>query len=298
MREYRFGESSIANAGVSPTGGFFVGVNYRRISRARKVISYPGAGERDARGQGNPADDGVFKVDIATGEKTLLASYAHLAKILAIAKRDYPIYAHHALVSRSGRHIFFLIRGRNNAWRNGYWGKHAFHPNAGLIIRADGTGLRRQSFDGHPEWAENDRLVVPGQTGFDLVDVASQKSVGRIGTEGVFRNTWEDNALSPNAVWHVASWNPTNSTCIYTFFSRRSLFHVDSPPIQTMRRGSRHGTAVRIDPAPRWNRSGNAILAPGVAGDGTRQLFVISLKLRPEPEPVALLEVAARSAAD
>jgi hypothetical protein len=32
---------------------------------------------------------------------------------------------------------------------------------------------------------------------------------------------------------------------------------------------------IRIDPAPRWNRAGNAILVPGIARNKTRQMFVL-----------------------
>jgi hypothetical protein len=36
-----------------------------------------------------------------------------------------------------------------------------------------------------------------------------------------------------------------------------------------------YGGNIRIDPAPRWNRTSDAILVPGIATNGTRQLFVI-----------------------
>ena len=35
---------------------------------------------------------------------------------------------------------------------------------------------------------------------------------------------------------------------------------------------------IRIDPAPRWNRTSDAILVPGIADNQTRQLFVIKIK--------------------
>ena len=41
-----------------------------------------------------------------------------------------------------------------------------------------------------------------------------------------------------------------------------------------LNRGSYSGD-IRIDPAPRWNRSNNAILVPGLAENKTRQVFLI-----------------------
>ncbi|NQU51091.1 MAG: hypothetical protein HQ522_00985 [Bacteroidetes bacterium] len=34
---------------------------------------------------------------------------------------------------------------------------------------------------------------------------------------------------------------------------------------------------IRIDLAPRWNRTNDAILVPGIAKNGIRQMFVIRI---------------------
>ena len=34
---------------------------------------------------------------------------------------------------------------------------------------------------------------------------------------------------------------------------------------------------LRLDPAPCWNRTGDAIVVPGIAPDGTRQMFIVTL---------------------
>ncbi len=36
-----------------------------------------------------------------------------------------------------------------------------------------------------------------------------------------------------------------------------------------------YGGDIRIDPAPRWNRTNDAILVPGIAKNRTREMFVI-----------------------
>ena len=36
--------------------------------------------------------------------------------------------------------------------------------------------------------------------------------------------------------------------------------------------------ALRVDPALCWNRDGTAVVAPGIASDGTRQTFLLSLE--------------------
>ncbi len=41
-----------------------------------------------------------------------------------------------------------------------------------------------------------------------------------------------------------------------------------------LNKGSYSGD-IRIDPAPRWNRTNDAILVPGLADNKTRQIFLI-----------------------
>ena len=50
---------------------------------------------------------------------------------------------------------------------------------------------------------------------------------------------------------------------------------VKSPPIflSTWR-----GGPLRLDPAPAWNWTSDAIVVPGIAPDGTRQMFLLELK--------------------
>jgi len=38
------------------------------------------------------------------------------------------------------------------------------------------------------------------------------------------------------------------------------------------------GGPLRLDPAPGWNRTSDAIVVPGIAPDGTRQMFLLELK--------------------
>jgi hypothetical protein len=89
----------------------------------------------------------------------------------------------------------------------------------------------------------------------------------------VFPDTRDDNALSPDGTWYVGSQKVRNK-CIYTFYRMADGFWFRSPEIPTKPGGG----DVRIDPAPRWNRTGNAILVPGLAQDGTRQLFILRIR--------------------
>ena len=274
VREFRFGNESIANGGVSPTRDEFAGINYGKITRSREVISYPGAFDHTADGSpANSDSDGLFRIDIKTGKRQLLVAYAQLSDLILDTEKNrarlgdpdkYPIYVHHTMWSRDGQWIFFLVRGKQNK-----------RPDQACIIRRDGTGLRKVPYAGHPEWSANNELILgsskPEHAGaYNLWDVSAGKWSGTIGDRGVFPDTLDDNALSPDAKWYVGS-HKRGDNCFYTFYRFADGHSFESPPIPTKAGG---GT-VRIDPAPRWNRTSDTILVPGLADDGTRQLFLV-----------------------
>jgi hypothetical protein len=269
IKEYRYGNQSIANGGINPRGQWFCGTNYGRLSTARKVISYAGAtdwtlGEKSS----NPDDDGLFRIDIATGERELLVSFRTLAEFFNVENADsYPLNVHYIIWNRDGDRIFFLLRGNGKG----------FLPNIGCVINADGTGLRQVPFTGHREWAEGKNLVIPGKNGFDLYNVDQNKIVGTIGNNDIFMDTWEDNIMSPDGIIYVGSYNPDDDSCIYSLMRIDDGAFVRSPAIKTQRKPKNND--CRIDPAPCWNRNSDAILIPGIAADGTRQMFVIQLSM-------------------
>jgi hypothetical protein len=274
VREYRFGNESIANGGVSPAGKSFAGINYGKISRSRRVISYAGATDHTAdENPANPDSDGLFRVEIATGNRQLLVSYAQLSDLILNTEKNreklgdpdkYPIYVHHTMWSRDGQWIFFLVRGKQNK-----------RPDQACVVRHDGSGLRKVPYAGHPEWTEKNELILASKEhgAYNLYDVAMEKWSGQLGGADVFLDTRDDNALSPDGTWYVGS-QKVRDKCIYTFYPRADGFWFRSPEIPTKPGGG----DVRIDPAPRWNRTGNAILAPGLAQDGTRQLFILRIQ--------------------
>src|SRR5262245_1827917 len=81
IREYRFTDVPIGNSGVAQRGGRFFAINYGRLANLRAVTGYAGAFDA-TKGKKHPANDGVFAVDIASGEKRLLVSFEQLAALL------------------------------------------------------------------------------------------------------------------------------------------------------------------------------------------------------------------------
>jgi hypothetical protein len=262
IREYRYDNESVANGGVAPGGRYFAGINYGKISHSREVIRYAGATDWTLGGEANPEADGLFKIDISTGEKELLASYKELAELLDIPD-DYPVYVHHTLWNRNSDRIVFVVRGKGEG----------MYPNAACVVHSDGTGLSRIKKGGHPEWVDGNILSFSGEGGVELYDVDSKMVIGTIGEPGTFPSPNGDRAYSPDGKWYVGSHMEPEVRRAYTFYRMEDGAYFVSPGIPT-REG---GGTTRIDGAPRWNRAGNAILVPGLDEDGTRQLFIIRI---------------------
>jgi len=123
---------------------------------------------------------------------------------------------------------------------------------------------------GHPEWAEGNLLI--GRQGDNQIfyDVDKKKVVGQLGTPEMFPKPEGDISLSPNADLFVNGYKKNNNN-YYAVYRRSDSAFVRSKGFD---KGSYSGD-IRIDPAPRWNRTNDGILVPGIAKNKTRQMYVI-----------------------
>jgi len=272
VREYRFDDTPIGNGGVAQDGSAFLGLNYGRLARLRPVTGYPGVPDW-SKGSDAPSNDGMFRVDIATGERRVVVSYRQLADRLrerGVDVRGTGLFINHTLWNRAGDRIYFFVRG---AWS----GRPGTKINTPCSVRPDGTELVLHDvhIGGHPEWAEGDLLI--GRSGVKQVfyDVRKKTVVGVLGTPQIFPNPEGDISLSPDGKWFVNGWKARGGTR-YVVYRLADRLSARSPSFE---RGKYSGE-LRIDPAPRWNRTGDMLLVPGIASDGTRQLFVIGVHVR------------------
>lgn len=267
VREYRYSDTPIGNSGVAADGSDWLGLNYGRLARLRQVTGYPGALDW-SKDEIAPENDGIFIVDIKTGEKRLLVSYSQLEKKLK--ERD-PAMVHdglfinHTLWNRDCDRIYFFVRA-------GWNGQGYKRVNTPFSIRSDGTGLtlHETNIGGHPEWAEGSLLI--GRQGKNqiLYDVDKKKVAGQLGNPEIFPDPEGDISLSPDGDWFVNGYTKGTKN-FYTVYRRSDEVFVRSEGID---KGVYSGD-IRIDPAPQWNRTNDAILVPGIDKNKTRQMFLI-----------------------
>ena len=268
IREYRDDKAPIGNGGVAQGGGSFLGLNYGRLARLRLVTGYPGALDW-SKAENAPKNDGIFVVDVDTGARRLLVSYRQLAERLRLRYRDIDgigLFINHTLWNRDGDRVYFFVRGN--------WGRPGSKINVPCSVHLDGTNLALHDLHigGHPEWAEGSLLIGKRGNRQVLYDVDRKKIVGQLGTPAIFPSPGGDVSLSPDGQWFVNGYKKGNKN-YFAVLRRSDGLHGRSAGID---KGSYSGD-IRIDPAPRWNRAGDAILVPGLADNKTRQMFVIRL---------------------
>jgi hypothetical protein len=270
VREFRYDDTPFGNSGVAQNGEAFLGLNYGRLARLRLVTGYPDAVDW-SKEYNAPESDGIFKVDPNSGEKRLLVSYRQLANQLEQHLghfEDAKLFVNHTLWNRRGDRIYFFVRA-------GWSGGGSTRIDVPCSIHADGTNLTLHELHigGHPEWAEDSLLI--GRQGENqiLYDVDSKKVVGKLGTPEIFPYPEGDISLSPDGELLVNGYSKENQN-YYVVYQRRDGSFAHSAGID---KGSYSGD-IRIDPAPCWNRSSDAILVPGIDASQTRQMFLIRIK--------------------
>lgn len=270
VREYRFDETPVANSGVAQNGGRFLAINYGRLARLRLVTGYPGAHDF-TQNELHPSNDGIHVVDVAGGARRLLVSYKQLADLIRSARPDVDkkaLFINHTLWSRDDSHIYFYVRAE--------FDDRAARIDIPCTIRPDGSGLTMHPHTGgHPEWESGRRVIGaegPRQVIYDVID---RRVVETLGSPEAFPQPGGDIALSPDGQWFVNGHSDAGNN-YYTVLRRADGSWARTAAIS---RGKYTGGELRIDGAPSWNRTSDAILFPGLdPSDGTRQIFVIQVR--------------------
>lgn len=271
---FRDPDHPVGNSGVAQEGGYFLGINYARLAWLRPVTGYPETYDWTV-GVAHPKDDGIFKINLETGEQELLVSFDQLADAIrpTVPEVDrIPLFINHTLCSRSGNWIYFFARGN---WTGEDVGKLP-RINIPFTVRPDGTGLtlHDRHIGGHPEWAWDNLIIGRDGDNQILYDCVKKEIAGALGTPEIFPKPEGDVSLSPDGKWFVNGYGNREANR-YVFYRLSDGLYFRSPAFD--RNGYDQGE-LRNDPAPCWNRENNAILIPGFdEKDGTRQMFLLEL---------------------
>ena len=245
--------------------------------RLRVVTGYPGSFDATAD-HDVPDNDGIFKIDVASGERRLACSFRqifdHLVAHDAVpAGAEAQMFINHTLWNRQDDRILPFARS-SAGWGAG----GGAQINTTFTMRPDGSGLTYHGYvGGHPEWDEQSRIITAGTDGLRVYDPQQRGYVDTIGSSAAFSDPKGDKTLSADSrlLVHGNAVRTGQGHFHQYVVYRMADGHHDTSPLCA--RGTYIEGDLRLDAAPCWNRSGNQFVVPAIAADGTRQMFVLSL---------------------
>jgi hypothetical protein len=260
-------------AGVGNTGRYALGLSYGRLARLRPLIGYAGAKDPFPN-EKPPERDGVYRMDLATGETKLILSLAEIFRRLVdrvpnAANLD--LFFNHTVFNRSDTRFLVLARAYDKRLESGMF-----------TANLDGSDLREVIPYGHAvshfDW-RNDREIVATYEVKGLIrhvlftDGAQDHRV--IGGDHLIADG--HCTFAPDEAWMAADLNHYERTA-----KSLLLFNVNDErfiklgefPMREMRytRGE-----LRCDLHPRWKSTGDQICFDALDKDGLRQLHVAEL---------------------
>ncbi|WP_428929129.1 hypothetical protein [Marinibacterium sp. SX1] len=283
---------------MAPDGRFALTLNYSRFIRTHRTIGYPATTAEPALYLA-PEDDGIWRMDIASGESRLICSLKRLFDHRHVPSMDRAFHwVTHMEVNPSGSRFLFLHRWTERP-DDEFCYLHRLYT-----INGDGSDLRlledadhplpmldpgydpsaHGTFDyeksewqiSHPLWKSDDEVIVwgphGGQIHYQLYDDRSG-AVQPVGPGLLTENGHMTYGRNPR--WMLSDTYPDAETDIRTLFLydtkrniRYDLGRFHTPPDL--------GKHNRCDLHPRWSRDNRTVCIDSVH-EGPRQMYLLDI---------------------
>jgi len=255
---------------VSPNGKEAVSINFSRLRATRVDYGYGGNGQDAKTDLPFPEDDGLFLVDLETGEAELIVSIAQVKEMVPGVPENGLEYFNHTLFSREGSKIFWLARAKPQM------------NTISLTVNRDGTNIQRCFPDGwggsHFDWLNDDELMVTAkykakQLGHILFTVG-ERNYKRLGN-GILDYDGHG-TFSPNGKWMVTDTYPGRE------LREQKIYLMDMKteavlPLGRFAEPEEYTRYWRCDIHCRWSPNGDMI-GFNSTHSGSRQVYVFKLK--------------------
>jgi hypothetical protein len=266
-----------AVSAVSHNGRWALSLTYGRMGRLRPVVGYAGVEDPNPEAP-HPDNDGVFLMDLTTGETRLVVS---IRRVYEMLQTDHPeladrhMWFNHVVFNRTDTRFLFLART---------WGPDGRLQTGMFTANLEGSDLRQVIPYGksvsHFDW-RNDREIVAtfnlnGHGAVHVLFTDGRDDYRRLGSG---RLDFDGHCtFSPDQRWLATDrGNSRNLT--------RSLLLYDAQQDQcttltTLDMKDRRwaGGDLRCDFHPRWSRTGDALCFDAIEPAGTRQIHIAYLQ--------------------
>lgn len=267
---------------VDKNGEWGVSLNYARLRMCRPDYGYAGNGQ-DARLDSIwPEDDGLWLINIRTGEAKLILTVAQAKNLMTpITKDDGLAYFCHTIISPNGKRIFFLARTVEDFTKQiAEKGIVYIWDTVSFTINADGSDLRRCYPDGwrgsHFNWLDDETLGVTA--GWDG-GICWSHTMFKVGQENDVRHIapgildWDGHMIfSPDGKFFCTDgyWNMDN-------YRSWVIVRLEDEAIKSLGRfyvpEEYTEQYSRCDLHPRWRADGTQLGFNSVH-EGTRQVYL------------------------
>ena len=282
---------------VAPSSAWALSVNYRRLYATHETIGYSEPGQPFELPLA-PADDGIWRMDMTSGDAALLVSYAQLKAFHHRPSMDKAIHwVSHIEVNPSSSRILFLHR-----WTERVKDETCFLHRL-ITMNPDGSDMRllecsdhplpqlAEDFDpgavgtfdyekseyqiSHPLWQDDGHIIVwgphAGEIHYHLYHDAEGGAVEVVG-RGVLVENGHMTFSPVDKRWMLSDTYPDDRT------HERFLFLFDMHTGERRNLGSFYATPElskenRCDLHPRWSRDGRLVCIDSVH-EHQRQMYV------------------------
>lgn len=255
---------------VSPNGKEALSINFSRLRITRTDYGYDGEGQDKKADVQYPEDDGIFLIDLETGESKLIVSIADVKGLVPELPEEGLEYFNHTLFSREGSKIFWLARAKPK--RN----------TTSFTVNKDGTQLQRAFPDGwggsHFDWLTDDELMITAE--FDAKQYAhilftvGEKNYKRLGN-GLLDYDGHG-TFSPDGKWMVTDTYPRDA------MREQKIYLMDMEteailPLGRFVEPEEFRSGWRCDIHCRWSPNGD-IIGFNSTHTGSRQVYIMKLE--------------------
>jgi Tol biopolymer transport system component len=218
----------------------------------------------------HPRDDGIHRIDLASGRSELIVSLDALARIGDVPRNAFQ-WINHVQVSPDGSRLayFHIARTGETGWRARLFACGAEGADPSCLLDAEVVS--------HYDWLDNGRILIwakdAGLAGhFFLIDVA-RKDRSVVGA-GVLA---EDGhvSFSPDRKWVLNDTYPDRHDMrTLMLFRWPDARRIDLARLHSPK--SRWWGEIRCDLHPRWSRDGKQVCIDSVH-TGERQMYVLDV---------------------
>jgi hypothetical protein len=253
---------------VSPNGKEAISINFARLRITRSDYGYGGEGQYNKADAQFPDDDGLFLVDLETGDAKLILSIADVKDYVPGIPEEGIEYFNHTLFSKDGSKVFWLARATPQ--RN----------TTSFTVNKDGTNILRCFPDGwggsHFDWLNDNELMITAD--YDakqkahILFTVGENNYKRLGN-GILDYDGHG-TFSPDKKWMITDTYPSKNReqKIYLMDMRTECIL----PIGRFIQPKEFTNYWRCDIHCRWSPNGDMI-GFNSTHSGSRQVYILRL---------------------